>query len=92
MQNILAEPGEQVLIQQTYICLGDPVLCLQVCLNLLQIPEIITGPIWVQQLKEAGLVDLLEKPLPGLGDVRRVRTFDFYDYACTAALILGGYT
>ena len=90
LQNILVGPGEQVLIQQTYICLGDPVLSLQVCLNLLQIPGIITGPIWVQQLKEAGLVDLLEKPLPGLGDVRRVRTFDFYDYACSAALILGG--
>ncbi|PWB55213.1 MAG: hypothetical protein C3F13_04685, partial [Anaerolineales bacterium] len=90
LQNILAKPGEQVLIQQTYICLGDPVLSLQVCLNLLQIPEIITGPIRVQLSKEAGLVDLLEKPLPGLGDVGRVRTFDFYDYACSAALILGG--
>ena len=90
LQNILAEPGEQLLIQQTYICLGDPVLSLQVCLNLLQIPEIITGPICVQQSKEAGLGDFLEKPLPGLGDVRRVITFDFYDYACSAALILGG--
>ena len=90
LQNILAEPGEQVLIQQTYICLGDSVLSLQVCLNLLQIPEIITGPIRVQLSKQAGLVDLLEKPLPGLGNVRRVRTFDFYDYACSAALILGG--
>jgi predicted ThiF/HesA family dinucleotide-utilizing enzyme len=90
LQNILVIPGEQVLIQQSYICLGDPVLSLQVCLNLLQIPEYITGPIRVQLLKEAGLVDLLDKPLPGLGDVRRVSTFDFYDYACSAALILGG--
>ena len=90
LQNILAFQGEQVLIPQAYICLGDPVLSLQVCLNLLQIPEIITGPIRVQLSKEAGLVDLLEKPLPGLGDICRVRTFDFYDYACSAALILGG--
>jgi hypothetical protein len=90
LQNILAIQGEQVLIQQSYICLGDPVLSLQVCLNLLQFPEIITGPIRVQLSKEAGLVDLLEKPLPGLGDVSRVRTFDFYDYACSAVLILGG--
>ena len=90
LQNILAEPGEQVLIQQAFICLGDPVLSLQVGLNLLQIPEYITGPIRVQLSKEAGLVDLLDKPLPGLGDVRRVRTFDFYEYACSAALILGG--
>jgi TrkA-N domain/RyR domain len=90
LQNILAIQGKQVLIQQSYICLGDPVLSLQVCLNLLQIPENITGPIRVQISKEAGLVDLLEKPLPGLGDVRRVRTFDFYDYACAATLILGG--
>jgi hypothetical protein len=90
LQNILAKPGEQALIQQAYICLADPVLSLQVCLNLLQVPEIITGPIRVQLSKEAGLVDLLDKPLPGLGDVRRVRTFDFYDYACSAALILGG--
>jgi hypothetical protein len=44
----------------------------------------------VRLSKEAGLVDLLEKPLPGLGDVQRVRTFDFYDYACSAALVLGG--
>ncbi len=90
LQNILPIPGEQLLIQQSYICLTDPVLSLQVCLNLLQIPEIITGPIRVQLSKEAGLVDLLEKPLPGLGDIRRVRTFDFYEYACSAALILGG--
>jgi hypothetical protein len=43
----------------------------------------------VRLSKEAGLAGLLEKPLPGLGDVRRVGTFDFYDYACSAALILG---
>ena len=90
LQNILAIQGEPVLIQQSYICLGDPVLSLQVCLNLLQIPEYIIGPIRVQLPKDAGLVDLLEKPMPGLGDVRRVKTFDFYDYACSAALILGG--
>ena len=89
LQNILADAGRQVL-KQAYICLGDAILSLQVCLNLLQIPEHVTGPIWVRLSKEAGLVDLLEKPLPGLGDVQRVRTFDFYDYACSAALVLGG--
>ena len=89
LQNVLANPGEQGLMQ-AYICLGDPVLSLQVCLNLLQIPKYITGTIWVRLSKEAGLVDLLEKPLPGLGDLRRVRTFDFYEYACSAALIMGG--
>jgi predicted ThiF/HesA family dinucleotide-utilizing enzyme len=90
LQNILANQGEQVFIQQAYICLGDPVLSLQVCLNLLQIPEFNTGPIWVQLSNESGLVDLLENPLPGFGDVNRVKTFDFYDYACSAELILGG--
>ena len=90
LQNILAEPGKQALIQQAYICLGDPILSLQVCLNLLQIPEIISGPIRVQLSKETGLVDLLDEPLPGIGDVHRVRAFDLYDYACSAELILGG--
>jgi voltage-gated potassium channel Kch len=61
LQNILADPGERGLIQQAYICLGDPILSLQVCLNTLQIPESITGPIRVQLSKEAGLVDLLGK-------------------------------
>jgi hypothetical protein len=89
LQNILADPGEDGL-KQAYICLGDPVLSLQVCLNLLQIPKYISGPIWVRISKEAGLADLLEKPLPGLGDIRRVKAFDIYDYACSAALILGG--
>jgi Trk K+ transport system NAD-binding subunit len=90
LQHILVNQRELVPIQQSFVCLGDPVLSLQVCLNLLQIPEYITGPINIQLSKEAGLVDLLEKPLPGLGDVRRVRSFDFYDYACSADLILGG--
>jgi hypothetical protein len=89
LQNILAEPGEDGF-KQAYICLGDPVLSLQVCLNLLQIPKYISGPIWMRISKEAGLADLLEKPLPGLGDIRRARAFDIYDYACSAALILGG--
>lgn len=89
LQNILTDPGADGLKQAT-ICLGDPVLSLQVCLNLLQIPEYVSGPIWVRISKEAGLADLLEKPLPGLGDIRRVRAFDIYDYACSAALILGG--
>jgi Trk K+ transport system NAD-binding subunit len=90
LQNILANQSKFVTIQQSFVFLGDPVLSLQVCLNLLQIPEYITGPINMQLSKEAGLVDLLEKPLPGLGDVSRVRPFDFYDYSCTADLILGG--
>jgi predicted ThiF/HesA family dinucleotide-utilizing enzyme len=90
LQNFLVIPGEQVLIQQAYICLRDPVLSLQVCLNLLQIPDYITGPIRVQLTKEAGLVNLLENPLPGFGDVHRVKTFDFYDYSCSTELILGG--
>jgi len=89
LKNILVDPGEDGLMQ-AYICLGDPVLSLQVCLNLLQIPEYISGTIWVRISKEAGLVDLLEKPLPGLGDIRRVKAFDIYDYACSTALILGG--
>jgi hypothetical protein len=89
LQNIMTDPGEYGL-EQAYICLGDSVLSLQICLNLLQIPEYISGPIWVRISKGAGLADLLEKPLPGLGDIRRVRVFDIYDYACSAALILGG--
>lgn len=89
LQYILPNPIEQGS-KQAYICLGDPVLSLQVCLNLLQIPEYSTGSIWVRLSKEAGLVDLLEKPLPGLGDLRRVKTFDFYEYACSADLIMGG--
>jgi voltage-gated potassium channel Kch len=90
LQHILTNQGKPVSIQQSFICLGDPVLSLQVYLSLLQIPKYITGPIRVQLSKETGLVDLLEKPLPGLGDVSRVRAFDFYDYACSAELILGG--
>lgn len=90
LKNILAGSVQQGLIQHVYVCLGDPVLSLQVCLNLIQIPEYVASPIWVRISKETGLADLLEKPLPGLGDAHRVRTFDFFDYACSAGLILGG--
>ncbi len=90
LQNILAGSLQHGLIQHVFICLGDPILSLQVCLNLLQIQEYVASPIWMRISKETGLADLLEKPLPGLGDAHRVRTFDFFDYACSAGLILGG--
>jgi hypothetical protein len=89
LQKILKDPDAQE-IQHAYVCLGDPVLSLQVVLNLLQIPDNFAYPIWVQCSREAGLAELLEKPLPGLGYENRVKTFDFYNYACSAELILGG--
>jgi hypothetical protein len=89
LQNILTNAEERVF-NHAYICLSDPVLSLQVCLNLLQIPKCGSGPIWVRLSKDSGLAGLLEKPLPGLGDVHQVKPFDFYDYACSAELVLGG--
>lgn len=89
LQNIL-EPLKSGEVIQAYICLDDPVLSLQVCLNLLQIPGYINKPIWVHLSKESGLTSILEKPLPGLGVASQIRTFDIFDHACSADLILGG--
>lgn len=89
LKNILTPPKEGEVIQ-TYICLDDPVLSLQICLNLLQIPGYINQPIWVHLSKESSLTNILEKPLPGLGVDSQIRTFDIFDHACSADLILGG--
>lgn len=89
LQNSLPNAGQPGLTL-AYVCLGDPVLSLQVCLNLLQIPEYAAGQIWVRLSEESGLSELLEKPLPGLGEARQVKAFDFFDVACSAELILGG--
>ena len=89
LQNIIAPPKSGEVIQ-AYICLDDPVLSLQVCLNLLQIPGYINKPIWVHLSKESGLTSILEKPLPGLGMASQIRTFDIFDHACSADLMLGG--
>jgi hypothetical protein len=80
----------QKQIQRVYICLSDPVLSLQVCLSLLQIPDFRRVPIRVRLEQETRLPALLETPMTGEPFCSQFIPFDMYERTCSAELVVGG--
>jgi hypothetical protein len=89
LQHVLRNLGENSTIGAAFVCLGDPMLNFQLGLGLLQTPAV-SGPLWIRVSSDVGLVDLLQNPLPGMGDPRRIRSFDIFEQTCSAGLVLGG--
>jgi hypothetical protein len=77
-------------IQLVYICLGNPILSLQVCLCLLNLPEHQTVPIRVRMEEKSGLHGLLEKQINEEPFGGQVISFDIYRRTCSAQLVTGG--
>ena len=76
--------------QRGYICLSDPVLSLQVCLGLLQIPAYRKVPISVRMDRDGGLSGLLDSSLIGESSDNQITSFDLHERACSAEVVLGG--
>jgi hypothetical protein len=77
-------------IDRVYICLSDPLLSLQVCLNLVRLTRLLPGSILVRLAGDCELSDLMRNPLPGLADTNQVKTFDIYEQTCSADLLVSG--
>lgn len=77
-------------VQRVYICLGDPVLSLQVCWSLLQRPAFRAAPIRVRIEEKSGLAELLERPGTIAPAAGQVIPFDLYERTCSADLVVGG--
>jgi len=76
--------------QRVYVCLSDPVLSLQVCLSLLQIPAYRKVPIHVRMERDGGLSGLLDSSLIGDSADNQITPFDQHERACSAEMVLGG--
>jgi len=77
-------------IQQIFVCLGDPILSVQVTLSLRELPELANTPIHVRLAKTSGLADLLETPIAGQFNHKNLYAFDLYEETCSANLVLKG--
>jgi hypothetical protein len=77
-------------IHRAYICLGDPMLSLQVCWSLLQIPAFQAVPIRVRLEEKSGLVELLDTPMTAGPVPGQLIPFDLYGRTCSAELVVGG--
>lgn len=86
----LLEGAKDTGFDQIYICLGNSILGVQVCLNLAQMPEFLGVPIFVRMEKDSGLGELLESSIGGQVSQSRIIPFDMYDQTCSASLIFGG--
>jgi hypothetical protein len=77
-------------IDRAYICLGDPVLAIQVYFNLLQAPGLPQTPIALRLNSESGLAEVIDSPVAGAVSNGQVRLFDLTASTCSARQILGG--
>jgi hypothetical protein len=74
--------------QRVYVCLSDPVLSLQVCLNLVRLIGLNPPSIQVRLAGESELSEFIRNPLSGLTDANSVKTFDLYEQTCSADLLM----
>jgi len=88
-ERLLSDPINGAF-QRVYICLNDPVISLQVCLNLVRLSRIPPAAIQVRLEGDSELSEFVRNPLPGLADANRVRTFDLYEQTCSADLLVSG--
>lgn len=86
----LAEMKARRPFRRVYICLGNPVLSLQVCWTLLEIPELRDVPIRVRLDRQSGFWGLLQKPMTTPSYNGQIIPFDMMEYACSAELVMGG--
>lgn len=77
-------------VQRVYVCLGDALLSLQICLGLLQILAYADIPIRARMASESGLSGLLDQPLGINQQEGRLMLFDLYESACSADVVLAG--
>lgn len=78
-------------IDRAYVCLGDPVLAIQVYFNLLQVPGLSKLPIAVRLSSDSGLAEVIESPVAGaVNGNGLLRLFDLTGATCSARQILGG--
>jgi hypothetical protein len=90
VNNALMRISEQKNIQRAYVCLGNPILSLQVGLTLGQIPNLLNTEIYVRLDKDSGLSGIIANPISGIENHDNLIPFDIYEETCTEALVLGG--
>lgn len=91
LQDLIKKQIEHKNIDHAYVCLGNPVLSLQVGLSLQEIPELTRIPIQLRLENESGLTGVLENPIPGLREENNIKPFDIYEQTFSSDLVFGGF-
>ena len=76
--------------EQVYICLGDSILSMQVCLALMQSRANRTVPLWVRLENRSGLAELLKDQISKQSARDQLHCFDIYEQTCSHTLVVGG--
>lgn len=77
-------------IQRVYLCLSNPVISMQICLQMLSIPVFRNTPIRMRMEKEGGLYSFIERAVGEKYCSQQVIPFDLYERTCSASLVMSG--
>ncbi len=90
LKKALIEHTHQGKFDRVYVCLGNPILGIQVSLTLMEIPNLSGVPFFIRLEKNAGLGSLLVDPITGQAMKNQIVTFDMYENTCSADLVFAG--
>ena len=90
LKKALAEHAHHGKFERVYICLGNPILGIQVSLTLMEIPNLSGVPFFIRLGKNSGLGSLLDDPLTEQAINSQIVTFDMYENTCSANLVFAG--
>ena len=77
-------------IERVYLCLSDPVISLQICLQLLNISAFKETPVRMRMENEGGLSSFLERFVGEKYRSNQVIPFDLFERTCSASLVMSG--
>jgi hypothetical protein len=90
LKNTLVERLTNINVDRVYVCLGNPILGIQVSLTLMEIQALAEVPFFIRLEKNSGLFDLLHVPLTVQKDKMLITPFDMYEQTCSSHLVFGG--
>ena len=90
LKKALTKHTDQGKFDRVYVCLGNPILGIQVSLTLMDIPTLSGVPFFIRLEKNAGLGSLLVDPITGQAMKNQIVTFDMYENTCSADLVFAG--
>ena len=90
LKNSFEEQFKNERFDHVFICIGNPILAIQINLSLLELSNFSGVPFHVRLEKNSGLVDLLEDPIGVKSNQAMIHPFDMYQQTCTSNLVIGG--
>ena len=90
LKDTFVEQFKNESIDQVFICMGNPILAIQISLALLELSNLSGVPFHIRLEKSSGLFDLLEDLVGAQSNHALIHPFDMYQQTCTSNLVIGG--